>query len=80
MELNDSIPDFIESALPFLKSGWPQLRGNAAVVCGLLHHLYLGGGHATEAVSQRVQALLRDDQVAVRVKAAQGLGYMFGDV
>lgn len=33
-ELNGSIPDFIESTLPYLKSNWPQLRGNAAIVIG----------------------------------------------
>lgn len=33
-ELNDFICDFIESGLPFLKSMWPELRGNAAVIIG----------------------------------------------
>lgn len=45
---------------------------------GILHKLYVPG-HSTEVVSQRLVTLMRDDQVAVRTKAAQGLGYMFGE-
>lgn len=33
-ELNDAIPEFIETSLPFLKSSWSEIRGNAAVVIG----------------------------------------------
>lgn len=33
-ELCDNIPDFIESCLPFLKSSWSEIRGNAAVIIG----------------------------------------------
>lgn len=48
---------------------------------GILHSLYPSGiGHATEMVGQRMALLLRDEVPSVRVKVAQGLGYMFGDV
>lgn len=79
-ELNESIPDFIESSLPFLKSNWPVIRGNAAVIIGILHNLNRSPGLPTESISNKVKALLRDDHVAVRVKAANALGYMFGEM
>lgn len=41
-ELNDKIPDFIESCIPFLKSSWPELRGNAAVIIGKFTGFILG--------------------------------------
>lgn len=79
-ELNDKIPEFIDSCLPYLKSTWPEIRGNAAVIIGLLHNLYsTEHQHTTENVSLKLSALLRDDQPSVRVKAANALGLMFGD-
>lgn len=47
---------------------------------GILHSLNRTQGLPTESISNKVKALLRDDQVAVRVKAANALGYMFGDI
>lgn len=35
-ELPDHIQDFIDSCIPHLKSQWPEIRGNAAIVIGEL--------------------------------------------
>lgn len=47
---------------------------------GILHSLNRNQGLPTESISNKVKVLLRDDQVAVRVKAANALGYMFGEL
>lgn len=79
-ELHDKIPEFIQSCLPYLKSTWPEIRGNAAVIIGLLHNLHSElQQHTTESVSEKIANLLKDDQISVRVKAANALGLMFGE-
>lgn len=47
---------------------------------GILHSLNRIQSLPTESIGNKVKALLRDDQIAVRVKAANALGYMFGDI
>ncbi|XP_037026601.1 maestro heat-like repeat-containing protein family member 1 [Bradysia coprophila] len=80
-ELCDNIPDFIESCLPFLKSSWSEIRGNAAVIIGLLQNLNkTNQQQSAEIVGQKIAVLLKDDHIAVRVKAATALGYMFGNL
>lgn len=80
-ELNENISDFIESCLPFFKSSWPEIRGNAAVIVGLLYNMNKAvSQHMTENVGAKLAVLLRDEQISVRVKAAHALGYMFGDL
>lgn len=75
--------DFIESCLPHLKSQWPEIRGNAACIVGLLYNLHSGSSqqqHSADYLSHKISVLLHDDVVAVRVKAANALGFMFGEV
>lgn len=82
-DLSEHISDFIESCLPFLKSQWPEIRGNAACIVGLLHNRHTESNHhqhSAEYLSHKVSVLLHDDQVSVRVKAANALGFMFGEV
>ncbi|KAJ6639089.1 Maestro heat-like repeat-containing protein family member 1 [Pseudolycoriella hygida] len=81
VELCDNIPDFIESCVPFLKSTWSEIRGNAAVIIGLLQNANkTNQQQTTESVGQKIAILLKDDHIAVRVKAATALGYMFGNL
>lgn len=80
--LTDHVNDFIESCLPYLKSQWPEIRGNAACIIGLLHNLHSPSNqqqHSAEYLSHKIAVLLHDDQIAVRIKAANALGSMFGD-
>lgn len=82
-DLDSHISDFIESCLPFLKSQWPEIRGNACCIVGLLHNIHSKTGHqqhSAEYLSHKIATLLHDDQNIVRVKAANALGFMFGDV
>lgn len=48
---------------------------------GLLHNLNkTNQQQSTEIVGQKIAVLLKDDHIAVRVKAATALGYMFGNL
>lgn len=82
-DLSEHVSDFIESTLPHLKSAWPEIRGNAACIIGLLHNLHAGSSHqqhSAEYLSHKIGVLLHDDVIAVRVKAANALGLMFGEI
>lgn len=75
--------DFFESCLPHLKSQWPEIRGNAACIIGMLYNLSANSNqqqHTAEYLNHKIAALLNDDVAAVRIKAANGLGFMYGDV
>lgn len=81
--LSDHISDFIESCLPYLKSQWSEIRGNAACIIGLLFNLHSESSqqqHTAEYLSHKIAVLLHDDQIPVRIKAANALGFMFGEM
>lgn len=66
----------------------PKLRGPNQLtvyiyifmITGILHSLNRNQSLPTESISNKVKTLLRDEQVAVRVKAANALGYMFSEI
>ncbi|XP_065363715.1 maestro heat-like repeat-containing protein family member 1 isoform X1 [Calliphora vicina] len=80
MELTDHIQDFIDSCIPKLRSQWPEVRGSAAIVIGILHNFLTERNTQTEAVGNKIAVLLKDENHFVRVKAATALGYFFGDI
>ncbi|XP_017099571.2 maestro heat-like repeat-containing protein family member 1 [Drosophila bipectinata] len=80
MELTDHIQDFIDSCLPQLRSQWPEVRGSAAIVIGILHNFLSERSVQTEAVAGKIAVLLKDEQAGVRMRAATALGYFFGDI
>ncbi|XP_036319611.1 maestro heat-like repeat-containing protein family member 1 isoform X2 [Rhagoletis pomonella] len=80
MDLPDFIQDFIDSAIPKLRSQWAEVRGSAAIVIGILHNFLPERNTQTESVGNKLAALLKDENHFVRVKAATALGYFFGDI
>ncbi|XP_053949877.1 maestro heat-like repeat-containing protein family member 1 isoform X1 [Anastrepha ludens] len=80
MDLPDHIQDFIDSAIPKLRSQWAEVRGSAAIVIGILHNFLPERNTQTESVGNKLAALLKDENHFVRVKAATALGYFFGDI
>uniref|UniRef100_W8B438 HEAT repeat-containing protein 7A n=1 Tax=Ceratitis capitata TaxID=7213 RepID=W8B438_CERCA len=80
MDLPAHIQDFIDSAIPKLRSQWPEVRGSAAVVIGILHNFLPERNAQTESVGNKLAVLLKDENHFVRVKAATALGYFFGDI
>ncbi|KAH8397492.1 hypothetical protein KR222_008299, partial [Zaprionus bogoriensis] len=80
LELTQHIQDFIDSCMPKLRSQWPEVRGSAAIVIGILHNFLSERTAQTESVASKIAVLLKDEQPTVRVKAAQALGYFYGDI
>ncbi|XP_059616812.1 maestro heat-like repeat-containing protein family member 1 [Phlebotomus argentipes] len=76
-ELADNMADFIESCLPHFKSQWPEVRGNAAILVGLLHQYNTTNQPNIELITQKISALLKDESVGVKIKASTALGYLF---
>ena len=88
----DLLQQAIESCVPFLKSQWPELRGNAIIVVAVLgNHLntHPDSEKSHEArnrtltlthLADKVIHMLKDESEAVRVKAAMALGYLFADI
>lgn len=82
----DKVPNFIESCLPYLRSHWNEIRSHACTIIGLLHH---HGGKLIEderyrieletTSSEKISALLKDEQVSVRMKSAEALGFLFSE-
>lgn len=88
----DQLQHSIESCMPFLKSAWPELRGNAIVIVAALGnylntHPDIDKTHEARNrtltlnhLADKVTAMLRDDNQSVRVKAALAMGNLFANV
>lgn len=82
----DKVPNFIESCLPYLRSHWNEIRSHACTVLGLLHHY---GSKSIEdekyrnelevICSEKISACLKDEQISVRAKAAEAMGFLFSE-
>lgn len=77
-ELPDSVNDFIDACLPFMRSQWAEIRGNAAVLIGLLR-MQSRTSSPVDTVGHKIAQLLRDEDCGVRVKAAEALGFIYGE-
>lgn len=78
------MPKFIESCLPYLKSQWKEIQLQAIQHIGLLHHFgnitSEDENYRTElesTSSEKIIACLKDEQTAVKLKAAEALGNIF---
>lgn len=67
-----------------MKSTWPEVRGNAAIIIGNLYHFNTSGStnknQNAEHLAQKISVLLKDDNIKVRVKSAEAIGYIYGDI
>lgn len=86
----DLLQHSIESCLPFLKSQWPELRGNAVVMVAVLgnhlnnnhpdaekHHEPKNRTLTLNHLAEKVTQMLKDESSSVRVKAALSMGHLF---
>uniref|UniRef100_A0A182W5M5 Uncharacterized protein n=1 Tax=Anopheles minimus TaxID=112268 RepID=A0A182W5M5_9DIPT len=80
-ELQDWINDFIDACLPMLRSQWPEIRGNAAILIGLLHcqNANVKSQHM-EQIGHKISLLLKDECTTVKVSASEALGYIYGEM
>lgn len=86
MEKPEKIENFIESSLPYLRSHWNEIRANSCIAIGLLHHY---GGKSIEneqskieletICCEKISSCLKDENVQVKVKAAEALGHLFSE-
>lgn len=71
------------NALSFLKSNWSEIRGNAALMVGLLYNnlptktFESGETVQLDTVCYRLMQLMQDEYAEVRAKAVQGLSFVF---
>ncbi|KFB39654.1 AGAP000273-PA-like protein [Anopheles sinensis] len=80
-ELQECVNDFIDACLPLLRSQWPEIRGNAAILIGLLHcqNATVKCQHM-EQIGHKISLLLKDDCMSVKVSASEALGYIYGEL
>lgn len=81
-DLQDFFPLLVMTSLSYFKSPWKEIRGNAALVAGLLYSNLNDENKSRvslDTVSYRLINLLSDEQEQVRVKAVQALVYIFTD-
>lgn len=86
LEIPDKVANFIESCLPYLRSHWNEIRSHSCIIIGLLHHH--GGKFIDDekyrndletTSSEKISACLKDEQITVRIKAAESLGYLYSE-
>lgn len=80
----EKVPNFIESCLPYLRSHWNEIRSHACTIIGLLYHH--GGKFIDDekyrndletTSSEKISSCLKDENISVRMKAAESLGLLF---
>ncbi|KAH1014351.1 hypothetical protein HUJ04_003198 [Dendroctonus ponderosae] len=80
IDLQDLFYLFVMTSVSYLKSPWLQIRGNAALVTGLLYS-ELSMENKTKVsldmVCDKLIRLMQDDAEEVRVKASQAISYLF---
>lgn len=82
----EKVSSFIESCLPYLRSHWNEIRSHACTIIGLLHYY---GGRSIEdekyrldletTSSEKIAACLKDEDISVRSKAAESIGFIFSE-
>lgn len=86
-EMPQYLSNFIESCLPYIRSQWKEIQLQAIQLIGLLHHHGLNASIDEEkerndlevTSSEKIIQCLKDEQTAMRVKAAEALGNIFSE-
>lgn len=79
-ELQEYFPLLVMTSLSYFKSPWVDIRGNAALVAGLLYselNEENKGKVSIDTVSFRLMNLMSDEHEQVRVKSVQAIVYLF---
>nr|XP_023029049.1 maestro heat-like repeat-containing protein family member 1 [Leptinotarsa decemlineata] len=81
-ELQDLFPLLLMTCLSYFKSQWTDIKGNAALIAGLLFSLMVPENKARvslDTVCDRLIRLLTDESEVVRIKAVEAISYLFLD-
>lgn len=68
------------TCLSYIKSPWMEIRGNAALVAGLLYSMLIVENKSRislDTVCDRIMRLMNDENEEVRMKAIEALSYLF---
>lgn len=68
------------TCLSYVKSPWTEIRGNAALIAGLLYSMLIVENKprvSLDIVCDRIMRLMQDENEDVRVKAIEALSYLF---
>lgn len=82
----NSLSHFIFSSLPYIRCQFKEIQLQAIQIIGLLHH-YRKSNEEEEkeqndlqsTCSEKIIQCLKDEQSAMRVKAAEALGNIFSE-
>lgn len=89
---SEHLQQFLESCLPYFKSYWPALRGNAVLAVAILGNYYnTVSDHdkvgetkiktlTLDQLSQKIIPMLKDEHLEVRIKAASATGQLFKNI
>ncbi|CAG9823673.1 unnamed protein product [Phaedon cochleariae] len=81
-ELQDLFPLLLMTCLSHFKSQWPEIKGNAALIAGLLFSLLILENKSKvsiDTVCDRLIRLLTDENEDVRIKTVEAISYLFLD-
>ncbi|KAK9870558.1 hypothetical protein WA026_008119 [Henosepilachna vigintioctopunctata] len=79
-ELQDYFPLLVMTSLSYFKSPWTEVRGNAALLAGLLFSMLIEENRvkvSIDTVSYRLMNLMSDEHEQVRIKSLQAIVYLF---
>uniref|UniRef100_A0A6P7GVH6 Maestro heat-like repeat-containing protein family member 1 n=1 Tax=Diabrotica virgifera virgifera TaxID=50390 RepID=A0A6P7GVH6_DIAVI len=81
-DLQDLFPLLIMTCLSYFKSQWEEIKGNAALIAGLLYSQLVPENKSRvslDTVCDRLLRLMDDEDEEVRVKAVEAVSYLFID-
>lgn len=79
-EMPDHVSTMIMTALPYSKSVWPEIRGNAALFVGLIYSSSsseIRSHISLDSITSRLLQLIKDSEKEVRSKALHALSILF---
>lgn len=79
-ELEDLFPLLIMTCLSYLKSHWVEIKGNAALIAGLLYSQLSVENKSRvslDTVCDRLMRLLSDENEDVRMKTVEAISCLF---
>lgn len=68
------------TCLSYFKSQWTEIKGNAALLAGLLYSLLIPDNKhrvSLDTICDRLMKLMSDEQEEVRMKAIESISYLF---
>ncbi|XP_056636032.1 maestro heat-like repeat-containing protein family member 1 [Diorhabda sublineata] len=81
-DMQDLFPLLIMTCLSYFKSQWVEIKGNAALITGVLYSQMIPENRSRvslDTVCDRLLRLINDENEDVRIKAVEAVSYLFID-